>query len=210
MNINKINELKIDIYYHFDYNDHFNIHIKKILEELYIINNIFTDDIIQECVKYNDNTINKFIKLLCLKFMNEYEFIIIVFEILKILNNNSIKNIKLYKYLSEYIKKLSKKSKIVDLLNNKYLIMDEYKELISYFSKLFYNYFDFEVFYEKLTTIHDNNKILFTNKDELKNHYEYFKHYSNIFEKINREKFKINEDINIRFFYILKKIKKIE
>ena len=210
MNIDKIKELDINIYYNFDYDNHNNSHIKNLRQEIINISDIFTEEIIKEIIISKNDNVTKLIKLLCLEFMNEYEFIIIIFQIHNILENSNNKINKLCYELDRYLNKLSKKSKIIYLLNNQNINLEESRELISLFSKLFYDYFNFEKLFEKIIKIQKNNKIFLLNKENFEREYEYYKYYHNIFEKSNRTKFQIDKNITNKFFKILKKIKKIE
>lgn len=209
MNIDKIKELNINIYYNFDYDNHNNSHIKNLRQEIINISNIFTEEIIKETIASKNEHVTKLIKLLCLEYMNEYEFIIIIFQIYNILENSN-KIEKLHHELTKYLNKLSKKSRIIYLLNNPNINLDESRELISLFSKLFYDYFQFEKLFEKLIKINKKNKLFLLNKENFEREYEYYKYYHNIFEKSNRSKFQVDKDITNKFFSILKKIKKIQ
>lgn len=210
MNINKIKELDINIYYDFDYDNHNNSHVKNIHQEIINISDIFTEEIIQEVVLSKNDNITKLVKLLCLEYMNEYEFIIIIFQIYVILDRLNIKIKKTYRELQKYVNELSKKSRLVYLLNLPQVNLEECRELFTIFSKLFHGYFDFNKIYDKVLKIQKNNKIILENKENLEREYDFFKYYHNIFEKSNRSKFKVNKDITHKFFKILKKIKKIE
>ena len=224
--------------YSIDYESDEKKDIKNIFLELSYIKNIFNKNNLIEILKLfkykNNNDINNIIiifnnifKIMSEEFINNYLYLLMIFEFLKLYKNkyNIINIVKkkdidlsnFYKLLKSYFIKLSSKSELLKLLlliGKQNISIDDLKLLFILLSKEMSNHITFNEIYEKILEyieINDYN-IKFINEN-LKNAKIY---YNEIYNNLNDlyylncyNKYKINTKINDYFNNILLESKKI-
>jgi hypothetical protein len=213
--------------------------IKNIFDELFLIKEFFNKVNLIEILKLflykNDNDFKtitiiflNIFKYLSEEYINNYEYILIIFELLKLYKNKyfifdiiKYKNINLsnfYISLKSYFIILSTKSELIKLLlliKNINIDIKDLNLLFNMLSKDFSNYLTFENIYDKLLDcvfINDFNlNLIIKNKKNLKNYYNtIYKNLNDLYDFNDLNKYKVNSIIISYFNKLLKSIEKIK
>ena len=239
INNGDILNLNILTSYSIDFENDEKKNIKNIFEDLILIKELFNKknsiEILKLFLYKNDNNFKIFaiiflniFKYLSEEYINNYEYLLIVFELLKLYKNKYFildiiknKNINLsnfYISLKSYLIILSKKSELIKLLlliKNTNILHNDLNLLFNMLSKDFSNYISFENVYDKLLEcvfINDFNlNLIKENKKNLKIYYiTIYKNLNDLYYFNDFNKYKVNSKIIIYFYKLLKSIEKIK
>ena len=239
INNGDILNLNILTSYSIDFENDEKKNIKNIFEDLILIKELFNKknsiEILKLFLYKNDNNLKIFaiiflniFKYLSEEYINNYEYLLIVFELLKLYKNKYFifdiiknKNINLsnfYISLKSYLIILSKKSELINLLlliKNTNILHNDLNLLFNMLSKDFSNYISFENVYDKLLEcvfINDFNlNLIKENKKNLKIYYTtIYKNLNDLYYFNDFNKYKVNSKIIIYFYKLLKSIEKIK
>ena len=239
INNEAILNLNILTSYSIDFENDEKKNIKNIFDELVLIKELFNTlnsiEILKLFLYKNENNFKiittiflNIFKYLSEEYINNYEYLLIIFELLKLYKNKYYifdiiknKNINLsnfYFSLKSYLIILSKKSELIKLLlliKNINIDINDLNLLFNMLSKEFSNYLTFENVYDKLLdclSINDFNlNLIKENKKNLKIYYStIYKNLNDLYDFNDFNKYKVNSIIIAYFRKLLKSIEKIK
>jgi hypothetical protein len=236
---NDIANFNILTSYSVDYDTYEKKNIKNIFTELFIIKKMFCKNNLIEILKlfrHKNKTdfkiyINIFytiFKMMTEEYINNYEYLLIIFELLKLYKNrkyimNIIKNIDIdlnnfYISLKTYLLELSLKSellKILLLLGKQNILLNDLKILFNTLSVELLNYMTFYNIYDKIfdcIDINDYNKDFINENKIISNSYydEINKNLNDLYDFSDLNKYKVDSEIINYFSKIMTSVTKIK